>query len=365
MYNKKTNAIFKLSWNIYNLLNEEHFNIYDVNKVLNGEMSIDLVRNNLNQNLLLFACKHNITDMASMLIEMLKSYHKPHEVISIINSPDICNITPIHWAAYNCNLYLVYVLTLNGAILNSRNNFLSTPLHQACFNGNRAIIDFFVRTSTSPNLQDCYGKTPLHIACITQNIVAVESLLKIAATDLNIPDNSLLTPLHLACINNNYSIVKLLLNRGANVNVLDKELSTPLHFACKNGNINITIAIVKRFILTKRTASLSSLKKLISSYVNRNDIHNSTSLHYAVASGNYELCKILVDYGANLYAKDMYNTTPLDIAKSLNYKEIFDLLSNSISTIPIQPKINPSTIPAIFVSQSDSLQKHSKGKESL
>jgi ankyrin repeat protein len=58
---------------------------------------------------------------------------------------------------------------------------------------------------------------------------------------------------------------------------------------------------------------------------------NNTPLLYAVKNNNYEICKLLIDAGADIHAMNMYKTTPLQYATHMNYTEIIDLLKNEIT----------------------------------
>ena len=51
------------------------------------------------------------------------------------------------------------------------------------------------------------------------------------------------TPLHLAVITHQISIVKKLIEGGADVNLMDRHGQTALHLACQDGDINCVHAI--------------------------------------------------------------------------------------------------------------------------
>jgi cytohesin len=61
--------------------------------------------------------------------------------------------------------------------------------------------------------------------------------------------------------------------------------------------------------------------------VNANDDGGWAPLHYAALSGRKEIVELLIDEGADMNANEMHgNNTPLDLALSLDWPEIVDLL---------------------------------------
>ncbi|OUM60550.1 hypothetical protein PIROE2DRAFT_46140, partial [Piromyces sp. E2] len=84
------------------------------------------------------------------------------------------------------------------------------------------------------------------------------------------------TPLHIACKNNNETIVKYLIEHGADINIKHYNLYTMLHYACENKNEN--------------------------------------------------LVKYLIEKGANIYIKNKLGDTPLEIAQKKNAENIMDYI---------------------------------------
>ena len=55
----------------------------------------------------------------------------------------------------------------------------------------------------------------------------------------------LMSPLHLACISGNADIVKMLLDKGADLRAKTNELMTPLHVSLFYGNTDVTALILR------------------------------------------------------------------------------------------------------------------------
>ena len=76
---------------------------------------------------------------------------------------------------------------------------------------------------------------------------------------------------------------KLLLDHGANPNLKNTNGSTPLHLACRRGNKGIV-----SLLLDARSTDVNAVDKFL-----------FTPLHVAGIHGDAELCKMLLDKGAD------------------------------------------------------------------
>ena len=76
----------------------------------------------------------------------------------------------------------------------------------------------------------------LHSAVARQDLKEVETLLKIAHTNVNERDRTLQTPLHVACSLGSLPIVRELVNKNADVNATDTNNWTPLHCAANQSS---------------------------------------------------------------------------------------------------------------------------------
>ncbi|XP_014220984.1 uncharacterized protein LOC106648546 [Trichogramma pretiosum] len=148
------------------------------------------------------------------------------------------------------------------------------------------------------NYPDRFGFTYLHGACMTGNIAAVNLLLNQAGVDVNI-DTYSCSPLHLAVRYRHEDVVKLLLEKGADPNKQDEELATPLH----------------------------ALARL--------------SLCDCVSSNSFcdrrrpcdEIIRLLVNYGANVEARDCHRDTPLQSAMRVFDTELVRALLRHDATV--------------------------------
>ena len=119
------------------------------------------------------------------------------------------------------------------------------------------------------------------------------------------------TLLHIACSVGSKSLLKLLIDAGANVNAKDKAGWSPLAVAVREDNR----AIIKLLIETGADVNSKSY----------ND--NKSLFHHAFSGGNVALVKLLISAGADVNAKNKMDKIPLDLA-GLNFKKIKSMLKN-------------------------------------
>lgn len=104
-------------------------------------------------------------------------------------------------------------------------------------------------------------------------------------------------PLHRAVILNNREIVRVLLEKGADVNAQDIARHTPLHLAARDGQENIA--------------------RLLLEYGADPDARNrdgDTSMHKAAKGGHNAIIGALLAKGADINAENGINVTPYEVA---------------------------------------------------
>ena len=107
---------------------------------------------------------------------------------------------------------------------------------------------------------------------------------------LNLDDQN---PLNVAEINGNSSICKLLLRKRKEKRIIHKKV---LHICAKQND-------------------LMNLKNHIDSVdVNETDEKKRTPLHVAMIFGSYAMYDLLLEYGADVHAKDSFMDDPIQLA---------------------------------------------------
>lgn len=132
--------------------------------------------------------------------------------------------------------------------------------------------------------------------------------------------------LHVAARNQNYQICKMLIEFGADVNLLNVVGQSSLQIAEANFNLDIGRLLVK-----KRKEKKIRYNKALHISVRENDINACiidndsidvneidekmrTPLHVAIIFASDEICDLLLEYGADVFAKDINNDTPIQLA---------------------------------------------------
>lgn len=211
-------------------------------------------------------------------------------------------------------------------------------LHESAKNGNEKelksridelfseIVDLAGRKATLGR-HDSHQLTPLHYAVKYNNIDVVRILLEKGA-DINVSGKGNTTPLHYATRymkeNDDCSLLQLLIYSEANANAVDDSGSTPLHYACLKGNEKAV-----RELLKVKDIDVKAQDKL-----------NTQPIHHACAFGSLDILDLLSEKGANILAENEAKMTPIHVAVSTGHTKLiehsFDLVQqqHGISAIP-------------------------------
>ncbi|KJV55326.1 ankyrin repeat family protein [Orientia chuto str. Dubai] len=180
---------------------------------------------------------------------------------------------------------------------------LKANFHNAIKKNNLEKVQYFSnRDSTIINEKDKDGCTALLIALKYSNVEIAKILLNNIATDINAIDTKNNTALHYAInCNDNFKeleIVKLLLERGADPNAKDCRGNTPFYYAVVawEAQYHDPLAEALNYVKTDNYAYYKS--------------HMETFL----------------EYGANIFSKNIYQETPFAYALEYNRKEAIDIM---------------------------------------
>ena len=173
-----------------------------------------------------------------------------------INTPALCNRTPLLWASLSSsgefietlidlganvnaqrtedketpltlssggnNFMAVYLLLDHGADANNARANAWTPLHFAGREGNQYLVKLFLEKNALVNTQNADGNSPLHTV-VRKGFFDITKLLVQKGSNVNLQNNEGRTPLFLGVANKHEQLIKLLIQNEADVTIEYKE----------------------------------------------------------------------------------------------------------------------------------------------
>jgi uncharacterized protein len=218
-----------------------------------------------------------------------------------VNAPGKDGTPALHWVVRVDDLETAKLLLQAGADAKFADRYGVTPLYIACTNGNSAMIKLLLDAGADANSVDPTGETALMTAVKVGDLESVRVLAdhgaKIDAADPLYHQTALM----IAVRENHPDVVKLLVERKANVNALTRTGETP-GWVLPNSvpGFGHGIGIIR-----------GGLPERGSRYFIPGGL---TPLLYAARDGRTEAAKILVDAGADIEAVDPNGVTPLLMA---------------------------------------------------
>jgi ankyrin repeat protein len=254
------------------------------------------------------------------------------------------NQTPLHIAASQGQSGIVKYLLANGASTTAQDNTGSTPLHEAVRYGQTDIVKILLNSGAKVNARDSLGKTPLLLIIPKESQAAIYTVLLMRKADANAKDLYGDTPLHIATMDSvDVRILQKLVDAGADINERNKGGVTPLALAVEHNlkdhilfyaNLGADINAEDKQHDTPLTRSfaqnLDSLKMLVNkNNITSRDSAGNTPLHLAIAyKANMDYIRYLLECGADIDARNSNGDSVLYLAVQNNAREIGEILIN-------------------------------------
>ena len=291
-----------------------------------------------------------------------------------INTPALCNRTPLLWASLSSSGEFIETLIDLGANVNAQrtndkdtplilsadwNNFMAvylllnhgadanitragayTPLHFAVMKGNQYLVKLFLEKNALVNTQNANGDSPLHTA-VSNGFFDITNLLVKKGSNVNLQNKEGRTPLFLGVKNKQKQLIKLLLENEADVSIGCKENSTERFYLVRGkerGRAAWHYVLVKKHLLglflkltNGGSVNVADFGDVLRSGRGEDppegtrdkileegdfkEIPGVTVLHIASKENNEpEIIDLLVKSGANVNAQDAEGFTPLHMA---------------------------------------------------
>ncbi|XP_065556118.1 serine/threonine-protein phosphatase 6 regulatory ankyrin repeat subunit C-like [Artemia franciscana] len=237
-------------------------------------------------------------------------------------------------------------------------------LCQALINKNTAIAKLLLNHDCKVNIEDCPydGKiipfkmikndderkltgTPLHHAVISGDLEVIKMVLDKGA-DVNARDIYGESPLHLAASSRcSQTVVKRLLKLGADVHIRNENGESPLHLAASQehpksvenflkSGVDVNIRITRGQSLLHLAALFGhpkTVEYLLKSGadVNKRNNNGESPLHLATFHGHSQTAECLSRCGAEVNARDIYGKSPLHLAAFRGHTQTAECLLRS------------------------------------
>ncbi|KAJ3113861.1 hypothetical protein HK100_001866 [Physocladia obscura] len=238
---------------------------------------------------------------------------------------------------------IIYLLFEYGVCANQANKDGQTTLHlwvdSATVNSNEicGILDL----GANVNARDKHGNYPLTLAASNKSEIQVLKMLVERGAEINVKNQQKKTALQLALAQNDIQKAEFLLHCGANIEIQDHKGYTALHYVIRVGNVEFLSKLLNHgsnfdavsksgenvFNLAFKYNQLDILKLLMDRRSESNTATLEFPLHQAAKTrATLSFVKYFVSTGIDFNAKDADGWTPLMLAaKSQNIKLIFYL----------------------------------------
>jgi len=180
-------------------------------------------------------------------------------------------------------------------------------IHTAARQGNLKDVRRQLAWGVNVNERHFFTRDTILIEAADNGHLNVVKLLIEKGADVNLKGEAWYGPLHAAAAKGHIEVVKILLENGADVNIFHQ--NKPLHYAAMNGHIEVA-----RILLAHGAD------------INAKGTDEAAPLHTAVSNNRLAMLKWLLSQGANVNPRAAYGCTPLHFAAFGNNVEIGKIL---------------------------------------
>lgn len=245
---------------------------------------------------------------------------------------DTSGSTPLHEAVRYGRLDIAKMLCDYLAPVNARDNIGKTPLLLPMTYDNESVLAMYkllIDNGADCSVKDSYGDAAFHMATLAKVDTNVLVMLKDSGGDIDARNKDGVTPLLIALLNKVTPHVEYYSRNRASITTRDKEGRTPLTVALQSDEKYLQNIVNKANVDTpdsfgdsplhtaiKENASLAKIQYILSlmDNVNSQNAKGDTALYLSVLKNRPKLGALLLSKGADIFATNNRNLSPLSLA---------------------------------------------------
>ena len=252
-----------------------------------------------------------------------------------INTPALCNRTPLLWASSSSSGEFIKTLIDLGANVDAQRtgDCKFTPLILSADWNNFMAVYLLLDHGADANIASADGNSPLHTA-VSNGFFDITKLLIKKGSNVNLQNKERRTPLFLGVKNKHKQLIKLLIENEADVTIGFKEISTERFYLNREDEKDKGRA-VWHYVLVKKHLLGLFRTRMKGGVINEADFGDIVQSGFGKDPPEGTAEKILKEY--DFQFKEIPETTLLHIAsEKINEPEIIDLLVKSGANVNAQ-----------------------------